>query len=182
MLSNLRPGDEKSTQALMPLVYSELRALAASYLNSERCSHTLQPTALVHEAFLKMVNADREWSGRDHFFAIAATVMRQVLVDHARAKQAKKRGGAHSAVQVAVAEISDKGGGSSEIQVLELDELLSKLAAVDARAARIAELRLFGGMELTQIATVLGLSRTSIVNEWQFARAWLTSKVKALHA
>lgn len=169
IISQAVAGDHRSMEQLLPLVYSELRALAGSYLD-DRAAHTLQPTALVHEAFLKMVGSDREWSGRDHFMAVAAIAMRQVLVDHARKRTADKRGG--GAVKAAV------DVESREVRVLDLDDLLSALAKADPRAARIAEMRLFGGMEHEQVARVLGISRNQVSIDWQFARAWLASKVQ----
>lgn len=179
ILSNAAAGDEGSVQDLLPVVYAELRARAGSYLDG-RGPHTLQPTALVHEAFLKMMGSDREWSGRDHFMAVAATAMRQVLVDHARKKNAEKRGGGlvHSGVQMETA--GDLGLESLEI--VDVDDLLTALAKADARAAKIAEMRLFGGMEHEQIARVLGVARSVVVNDWQFARAWLAAKTRDANA
>ncbi|MBS0192584.1 MAG: ECF-type sigma factor [Phycisphaerales bacterium] len=175
ILSNAAAGDEGSVQDLLPMVYAELRARAGSYLEG-RGPHTLQPTALVHEAFLKMMSSDREWTGRDHFMAVAATAMRQVLVDHARSKNAEKRGGGMVRNGVQIDSASDLGIESLEI--VDVDDLLRALAQADARAAKIAEMRLFGGMEHEQIARVLGLSRSVVVNDWQFARAWLAAKMK----
>lgn len=180
MLGGLNPGDEGSTKALLPLVYAELRALAGSYLES-RPAHTLQPTALVHEAYMKMVGNDRQWAGHDHFMAVAAVAMRQVLVDHARKKNTAKRagaGGRHGGrADISIDGLPDGSGGSTrEVRVLELHELLSALAKADPRAARGAEMRLFGGMDQEQIARVLGISRTLVTTDWHFARAWLASK------
>lgn len=180
LLANATPGDERSMDALLPAVYAELRAIAGNYLRSD-AAHTLQPTALVHEAFIKMVGADKEWSGRDHFMAVAAKAMRQVLVDHARKKAAAKRGGADTRpaprAEISIDGLPDRAGGSTrEMRVMELDELLNELAKADPRAARGAEMRLFGGMEQEQIARVLGISRTLVTTDWQFARAWLASE------
>lgn len=175
ILSNAAAGDDQSMQQLLPAVYAELRARAGSYLEG-RGPHTLQPTALVHEAFLKMMSADRGWTGRDHFMAVAATAMRQVLVDHARRKNADKRGGGAARSTLQLEPSADLGIESLEI--IDVDDLLTALAKADARAAKIAEMRLFGGMEHEQIARVLGLSRSAVVTDWQFARAWLAGKLQ----
>lgn len=178
LIAHATPGDDGSMEALLPLVYTELRAMAGSYLRGD-AAHTLQPTALVNEAFLKMVGSDKRWSGRDHFMAVAAKAMRQVLVDHARKKSAGKRGGVDGK-RAPRADLSIEGiadaGSTRELRVMELDELLTELAKADPRAARGAEMRLFGGMEQEQIARVLGISRTLVTTDWQFARAWLASK------
>lgn len=195
VLAHAQPGDQATITRLLPLVYGELRALAASYLE-QKPGHTLQPTALVHEAYMKLVGAEaggKAWSGRDHFVATAAIAMRQVLVDHARRKLAAKRGGADAGMggggtrrrvdlDIAIAAGAGGGGGggealtSREMHVLELDELLTHLAKADERAAKIAEMHLFGGMTQEQIARVLGVSRATVVTDWSFARAWLASK------
>ncbi|MFN0138245.1 MAG: ECF-type sigma factor [Phycisphaerae bacterium] len=182
LLANFKPGDEGSMEALLPLVYAELRTVAGSYLSGD-AAHTLQPTALVHEAFIKMVGSDRTWSGRDHFMAVAATAMRQVLVDHARKKGAAKRGGTDGR-RAARADISIEGltdgarNAAREMRIIELDDLLTELARSDPRAARNAEMRLFGGMDQEQIARMQGISRTVVTTDWQFARAWLASRYK----
>ena len=181
LIAHATPGDDGSMEALLPLVYAELRAMAGSYLRGD-AAHTLQPTALVNEAFLKMVGSDKRWSGRDHFMAVAAKAMRQVLVDHARKKRAGKRGGGGGVdgKRARRADLSIEGiadaSSTREMRVMELDELLTELAKADPRAARGAEMRLFGGMEQEQIARVLGISRTLVTTDWQFARAWLASK------
>jgi RNA polymerase sigma-70 factor, ECF subfamily len=183
LLSNARPGDDDTVGKLLPVVYAELKALAGSFLQG-RPGHTLQPTALVHEAYMKLAANDREWAGRDHFIATAAKAMRQVLVDHARGKSAVKRGGGRNRSDVSIETIADgpgagrarSGAAAREMRVLELDDLLNRLAKDDPRAARVAEMRLFGGMEQEQIARVLGVSRMTITTDWQFARAWLASR------
>lgn len=205
LLSKITPGDEESIAKLLPLVYAELKMLAARQLAHESGggrAHTLQPTALVHEAFLKLVGSDKAWAGgggRDHFLAIAARAMRQVLVDHARKRTADKRGGGMPRADLtieAMGEIEAKpnaggaraagigvgrgmtGAMTREFRVVELDALLTELSGSNERVARVAEMRLFGGMELEQIATAMGLSRMTIVREWQLARAWLAAKVQ----
>jgi RNA polymerase sigma-70 factor, ECF subfamily len=178
LLANVQPGDEQTLDQLLPLVYKELRTLAAHYLERGGPGHTLQPTALVHEAFVRMMGADTQWSGREHFMAVAAKAMRHVLVDFARSRKSEKRGGAAKQVDISIAgEIAS--AASRELRVLELDDLLLQLGKADARAARIAEMRLFGGMEQEQIANVLGISRTTVATDWQFARSWLASRVHA---
>ena len=180
MLSNAKPGDDASMNELLPFVYQELRALASSYLDRPGdAARTLQPTALVHEAFLKMVNADRRWSGREHFMAVAAKAMRQVLVDDARRKSADKRGGSdrRAHTQISIDHLSGETHSTREVRVVELDDLLKELAKADERSARVAEMRLFGGMDQEQTARVLGVSRMTVTTDWQFARAWLASRV-----
>lgn len=184
LLSNAQSGDGDAVSKLLPVVYAELKALAGSFLQG-RPRHTLQPTALVHEAYMKLVAKDREWADRDHFVATAARAMRQVLVDHARGKNADKRGGGNARADLNIETVADApghrgprspGGQGRELRVLELDDLLTRLAKDDARAARVAEMRLFGGMEQEQIARVLGVSRMTVTTDWQFARAWLANQ------
>jgi RNA polymerase sigma factor (TIGR02999 family) len=177
--TNTPPGTDASIQDLLPLVYEELRTLASHYLAlpGER-AHTLQPTALVHEAYLKLGAADKRWSGRDHFMAVASIAMRQVLVDHARRKQAEKRGGGVACVDISIDGIAEDPQVSRELRVLELHDLLTRLAELDARAAQITEMRLFGGMSQDQISHVLGISRMTVTTDWRFARAWLASRIK----
>lgn len=176
LLSNAAGGDERSMAELLPLVYAELKALAGSYLSrhGEDRSHTLQPTALVHEAFLKMEKGGGRW-GREHFMAVAATAMRQVLVDHARKKGAIKRGG--EGQRVSISGVKAASEDSREVLVLELHELLAEFAALSPRAARVAEMRLFGGMTPEQMAAVLGVSRMTADRDWELARAWLAGKM-----
>jgi RNA polymerase sigma factor (TIGR02999 family) len=186
VLSKAQPGDERSMTALLPLVYDELKLLAARQLAREPLrgrAHTLQPTALVHEAFLKMIGADKGWSGRDHFMAVAATAMRQVLVDHSRRRNAEKRGGGAPRADISIETLCAEPQPSlspdnREMRVVELDALLDELAASSKRAARVAEMRLFGGMDQDQIARVLGVSRMTIHRDWQVARAWLAGKMQ----
>lgn len=177
LLANATPGDDGTVGKLLPMVYAELKALAGSYLAERGAGggHTLQPTALVHEAYLKLMSKDRQWAGRDHFIATAARAMRQVLVDHARGKGREKRGGGTTRESLTIETVAD-GRGARALRVLELDELLGQLAKADERAARVAEMRLFGGMEQEQIARVLGVSRMTVTTDWQFARAFLASE------
>ena len=164
-------GNVAARDLLMPLVYDELRRRASAYLRRERPGHTLQPTALVHEAYLRLVDQRRvAWRNRAQFFGVAAEMMRRVLVDHARANKAAKRSGMLSRVtldpDVAVTRPVD-------IDVLDLDSALARLAAFDERKSRIAELRFFGGLSLKEAGEVLNLSLATVERDWQVARAWL---------
>ena len=155
----------------MPLVYRDLRRRAAAYLRGERADHTLQPTALVHEAYVRLVGQERvTWQNRAHFFGVAAQMMRRVLVDHARRHQAAKRPG----VDVKVT-LDDQIGATQprDCEILLLDQALSDLAGIDARQAQIVELRYFGGMSEQEVAAALALSRATVTREWQIARGWL---------
>jgi RNA polymerase sigma-70 factor (ECF subfamily) len=178
-LAKATAGDWQTMDSLVPAVYAELKAIASSYLHGDR-AHTLQPTALVHEAFLKMVGNDRGWSGQDHFKAVAAKAMRQVLVDYARARNSDKRGGGRRKASISVDGFASPGqtGETREMQIEELDQLLVLLAEVSPRMAQVAELRLFGGMETDQIARVSGSSLKMVQRNWQLARAWLAGKVR----
>ena len=168
-------GDREAMDRLMPIVYDELRRLAAGYLKGERRDHTLQPTALVHEAYLRLVRQDRvEWQNRAHFFGIAARMMRRVLVDHARRRQAGKRdaGGFRLTLQVGEAlEVS------RDPELLELDEALVRLERLDVDQARVVELRFFGGLTVEETATVLGISTATVKREWRTARAFLRQEM-----
>jgi RNA polymerase sigma factor (TIGR02999 family) len=164
-------GDVQARDELLPLVYRELRRRAAAYLRRERRDHTLQPTALVHEAYLRLVDQERAgWQNRAHFMAIAVQMMRRVLVDHARGQQRRKRGG--EAVRVT---LNDGVGQTAPLDcdVLLLDQALADLAAVAARHALIVELRYFGGLTEDEVADALDVSRSTVSREWQTARAWL---------
>ncbi len=162
---------------LLELVYAELRATARGLMSRERIEHTLQPTALVHEAWLKIINQERvQWQDRAHFLGIAARCMRQVLVDHARAHKAAKRGG--DLHQVTLDEVV-LAGVSGDLQLLDLDECLSRLAGLDARAAQVAEMRIFGGLTISETAHNLGVSKRTIDGDWSMARLWLSRELEA---
>jgi RNA polymerase sigma factor (TIGR02999 family) len=168
-------GDRQALDALLPLVYDELRRLAASRLREERAWHTLQPTALVHEAWMHLVDAKEvEWKGRAHFLAVAARAMRRILVDHARRRGARKRGGDADRVSLDGAATF----GRPQLDLLALDEALEALAAHDERKGRVVELRFFSGLEMEEIASVLGFSQTTIEDDWYLARAWLNKRLK----
>jgi RNA polymerase sigma factor (TIGR02999 family) len=172
LLEDVRHGDASAAARLMPLVYADFRALARRYLAQERLGHTLQPTALVHEAFLKFVDQSRvSWHGRTHFFAVGAQAMRRVLVEHARARKRHKRGGGNArrvVLDEGVAVIQDRPS-----DVLALDEALERLAKLDERQARVVEYRFFGGLEMEEIAEALGVSKRTVEGDWRVARAWL---------
>jgi RNA polymerase sigma factor (TIGR02999 family) len=170
-------GDREAMDRLMPIVYDELRRLAAGYLKAERRDHTLQPTALVHEAYLRLVRQDRvEWQNRAHFFGIAARMMRRVLVDHARRRQADKRDGGGFRLTIQVGESLEV---SRDPELLELDEALVRLERLDADQARVVELRFFGGLTVEETATVLGISTATVKREWRTARAFLRQEMDA---
>lgn len=163
-------GDADALTRLMPLVYDELRRLAGSYLRRERSDHTLQPTALVHEAFLKLVGQELNLQNRAHFFGVAAQVMRCILVDHARGHDAAKRG--NGAARFTLEEVQDTPL-ESQVDLLALDEALNELARLDPPQARLVELRYFGGLTIEETAEVLGLSPATVKREWRLARTWL---------
>ncbi|HEV8113156.1 MAG TPA: sigma-70 family RNA polymerase sigma factor [Planctomycetota bacterium] len=175
LLARAGQGDADATARLLELVYAELRDLAGGYARGQRAGHTLQPTALVHEAFLKLVHGGEPAFGdRAHFLAVAATAMRQILTDHARARAAQKRGGAWEKVSLSDLRISAE---NDEIDLLALDDALAKLSAFDPRKHRVVELRFFGGLTVEEVARVLDLSTTTVESEWRAARAWLAVRL-----
>jgi RNA polymerase sigma-70 factor (ECF subfamily) len=162
-------GEARAEQRLLPLVYAELRVLAASYMRRERAEHTLQPTALVHEAYMRLVDQERvQWRSRAHFFAIAAQMMRRILVDHARRRQAARRD--HQ--QIVLTDV-DAFGAEVSPDIVAIDEALDALSAVDTEKGRIVEMRFFGGLSNQEIAEVLGVSLVTIARHWRVARAWM---------
>jgi RNA polymerase sigma-70 factor (ECF subfamily) len=164
-------GDLQARDELVPVVYRELRRRAGAYLRRERSDHTLQPTALVHEAYLRLTAQDRvTWQNRAHFFAIAAQMMRRVLIDHAREHLAAKRPGAQLRVL-----LDDRIGATQprECELMMVDEALVELTRIDPRQGQIVELRYFGGLSEQEVAAVLSVSRATVSREWQTARAWL---------
>ncbi len=170
-------GDQAALEKLMPLVYSELRRLASNYLRRERAEHTLQPTALVNEAYLKLVDQrNARWQNRAHFFGIAAQLMRRILVDHARQRQAVKRGGVdQQRLSITSAEAVVK---QPEIDILALNEALDELAEMDPQQSRIVELKFFGGLSIEETAEVLGISHATVERDWKLARAWLRRQLE----
>ncbi len=164
-------GDRAAADKLMPLVYDELRRLARSYLSRERANHTLQPTALVHEAYMRLIDQSSvSWQGRAQFFGLAAQLMRNVLVNHARRRKASKRGGAGHALSISKA---DRIAGRPDVNFVALDDALKGLAAIKPEHSRIVELRFFGGLTIEETAEVLGTSHATVERSWSFARAWL---------
>jgi RNA polymerase sigma factor (TIGR02999 family) len=165
-------GDHASLDRLLPAVYEELRRLAARHIRQQASGHTLQATALVHEAYLRLVDQQRvEWASRAHFFGVAAKAMRSILIDHARKQRAAKRGGkAGRATLGAAGEVANPGPA---VDVLALDEALIRLAEHDPRKSQVVELRYFGGLALEEVAEVLGVSLATVKRDWIAARAWL---------
>lgn len=175
ILNAVSAGDQGAVNSLLPLVYDELRSLAARRLRTERLGHTLQATALVHETYIRLVDQTRvQWTGRAHFLAVAATLMRRILVNHERDKRRLKRGG--HAVRATLSESSLQTPAPS-LDLLALDEAMTRLASIDAQQNRIVELRYFGGLSIEEIAQVTGLSVRTIHREWAFAKAWLRGEV-----
>jgi RNA polymerase sigma factor (TIGR02999 family) len=176
ILSAIEHGDPKAASQLLPLVYADLRQLAASHLAAERPGQTLQPTALVHEAYLRLVGqeaAPRCYADRGHFFAAAAQAMRRILIDNARRKHAQKRGGASAREP-----LDDVAAPPPDEELLALDEALDRLAATEPVMARVVELRYFAGLTGEQAGEVLGLSPSTIDRHWAYARAWLQAEVR----
>ena len=168
-------GDLEAREDLMPLVYKELRRCAAAYLRRERADHTLQPTALVHEAYMRLVGQDRVvWQSRAHFYGIAAQMMRRILVDHARARHREKRFDAGLKVTL---DERIAAPASPEWDLLLLDQALDELTAIDARQGQIVELRYFAGLSENEVAEVLAVSRSTVTREWQIAKGWLYRRV-----
>ncbi len=171
LLARWSQGDSSARDALIPLVYEELRRVASRCLQGQRADHTLQPTALVHEAYLRLVKSSSStYQDRTHFFAVAATMMRQILVDHARKHAAAKRGG--NAITVAIAD-DIAAPGQAVADLLALDEAMQRLAALDSRQCRIVELRFFGGLSIEETSRVVELSPATVKREWATARIWL---------
>ena len=171
ILKRASRGDDSAVKQLMPLVYDELRALAESYLQQERPDHTLQATALVHEAYMRLIKQeDVEWQNRAHFFGVAAQAIRRVLVDHARGHERAKRGGGRQRVRLDedVAPVK-----RLDLDLLALDEAMKKLAEFNQRAARVVELRFFGGLSREEVGEFLGVSLRTVGDDWRLARAWL---------
>ena len=176
LLSPAVRGDEEAANQLIPLVYGRLRALAAGYLRRERPDHTLQPTALVHEAYLRLVDQSKvDWKDRNYFLSLAAREMRRILVDHARTRNRAKRGGGWAKVILEEAVLLAE---EQQIDVLDIDAALKTLSALHERQGRVVELRFFGGMTIEAVAETLGVSPETIEKDWRVARAWLHRNLK----
>ena len=175
LLGKWKAGDQGALEALVPLVYGELRNIARRYLRHQRSNHTLQSAALVHEAYLRLMKqGTHEFENRDHFFAISAQLMREILVDYARRRKALKRnGGAPITIvdDVASPEIKD-------VDIIGLDDALKSLARLDARQSRIVELRFFGGLSVEEVSTILGISTATVKREWVTAKLWLRHEIR----
>ncbi len=172
-------GEIVAAAELLPMVYAELRALAAAMFREERREHTLQPTALVHEAYVRLVDQSAiEWKSRNQFFVIAAKAMRNILVDHARTRGRLKRGGGWEEVTLAAVEAEAGAGGTPAVDLMALDEALDRLARLDERKARLVELRYFAGLSEADAAALLGISRSTASEEWRMARAWLHKQMR----
>lgn len=175
ILADLSDEDRSAMSRLLPLVYADLRRMADGLFRRERADHTLQPTALVHEAYLRLMNgSNAQWQNREHFFRAAAVVMRHILVNHARDRRRLKRGGAagREPLDETVAAFEDRA-----VDLVALDEALQRLAALDARQASIVELRFFAGLTMPDVADLLNVSLRTVENDWALARAWLLREV-----
>lgn len=169
-------GDREALDQMLPLVYDELHRVAARYLSRERPDHTLQPTALVHEAYIRLCNQkDVDWRNRAQFLGLAAGMMRRILVNHARDRAAAKRGGPREQVSLSLV---DAPSGGHDVELIALEGALARLATLDPRKARVVELRFFGGLTMEEIAEVLEVSRPTVERDWSFARAWLYDAIE----
>jgi RNA polymerase sigma factor (TIGR02999 family) len=171
LLGKINDGDSSAPEELLPIVYAELRKLAGGYLKRERPDHTLQPTALVHEAYIRMVDWENvSWQSRSHFFAVAAKIMRNILVDHARKKKAEMHGGNLQKIALDEAISFSK---QTEVNLVDLDEALKDLEKLDERQSKIIELRFFAGLTIEETAHALDVSTMTVSRDWNFAKAWL---------
>lgn len=168
LLAEINRGDRSAIERLMPLVYDELRRIAARYFSRERGDHTLQPTAVVHEAFLRLVDQRVEWQNRSHFLSVASTMMRRVLLDYAKAKQAVRRAGEKISLDDDIATSDDRLA-----EVVAIDQALARLEELDAEQARVVEMRFFGGLSVEETAEALAISPRTVKRHWSSARAWL---------
>ena len=175
LLDQLSAGNGDTPERLLPLVYDDLRRLASGFLNNEHNANTLQPTALVHEAYIRMVDwKNVSWQNRAHFFSVAAGVMRKILVDNARTKNAQKRSGLTKIMLDEAVSFSQK----KEIDILRLEEALEALEKIDERQTKVVELRFFGGLSIEETAYILKISETTVRREWTFAKAWFQRELR----
>jgi RNA polymerase sigma factor (TIGR02999 family) len=175
LLGEWRSGDSGALDKLTPLVYDELRRVARRFLNSERKDHTLQATGLVNEAFIRLAGTDVPWADRAHFFAVAARMMRRILIDHAKARNSEKRGGG---VQPTVFDDGRMGEGAAPVDILDVDDALNRLAEIDERKSDIVVLHFFGGLTYDEIAEALGLSAATVDRHLRLGKAWLFNELK----
>jgi len=175
LLSDLNVGNDQAAAELVVALYSELRRLASGYLRRERSDHTLQTTALVHEAYLRLANQREGWKNREQFMGVAAQLMRRILVDYSRSHGAKKRGQDFEKVFLEEAEVVGK---EKTADVIQLDEALTRLAAFDPQQAQLVELRFFAGLSIDEAAGVQGISRTTVKRDWNLAKAWLARELR----
>ena len=175
LLNDWRRGDSAAAEQVVTAVYDELRRLAARYLRQERPDHTLEPTALVHELYLRLcVSESVDWQNRAHFFAVAAQQVRRILINYARDRRAEKRGGGRLKLSLSHVDAI----GEHQPDLLNIDEALEKLATLDSRCAQVVELRFFGGLTEKEAAQVLGISTATLKRDWEFARAWLIRQLR----
>ncbi|MBW7904431.1 MAG: sigma-70 family RNA polymerase sigma factor [Phycisphaerae bacterium] len=178
LLLQVRAGDEAAAADLMPLVYDELHALAAGFLRRERADHTLQPTALINEVYIRLIGEGSvDWESRAHFLAVAARAMRRLLVNHALARKAGKRGGGAGRLSLS-GELASLDAGRDEVDALAIDDALKTLAGLDERKAKVIEMRFFAGMTVEEVGHVLGVSVSTVEADWRMARAWLLSQLE----
>jgi RNA polymerase sigma factor (TIGR02999 family) len=175
LLAELAKGNQEAASKLIPLVYGEMRRLAVRYMRRERPNHTLQATALVHEAYLKLVEQRSDWQSRAHFFGVAAQVMRHILIDHARGHVRAKRGGTKEAVTLDEALVFSE---EKSAELLAVDEAMQRLAKLDPRQSKIVEMRFFGGLTVEETAEALGISTITVKRDWSLARAWLYGELE----
>ena len=183
ILADLAEGDPSAAQKLFPCVYDELRRLAGAFFRHQPAAHTLQPTALVHEAYIKMIDVKSiddkigpSYNSRAHFFSVAAKAMRHILIDRARRVKAKKHGGGLHRITLDEGAVSH--GQTEEMDLLKLDEILKKLEALDERKAKIVELRFFAGLGIEETAEALGIARSTVTEDWRMAKAWLAVELR----
>ncbi|MHC4953457.1 MAG: sigma-70 family RNA polymerase sigma factor [Planctomycetota bacterium] len=176
LLGRLRDGDEDAAEQLFGLLYGELHRLAGAIFRSQRAGHTLQPTVLVHEAYLKMLRPDAAWEDRAHFCGVAAKAMRQILINHARDRAALKRGGGAPVRSLTISDAVEATGAEA-LDILALHEALEELAKLDDRQAKIAELRFFGGLTNKEVAEALGVSLRTVELDWSMAKGWLAGQL-----
>ncbi len=177
LLAEMKRGNSEALPRLVPLLYDELRRLAGHFLREERPGHTLQPTALVHEAYLKLAGQHNGFENRAQFMAVAAQAMRRILVDYARQRVAAKRGGGLAPVELEIAAVGATVEQSEEL--LDIDEALAKLAAIDPQQARVVEMRYFGGLTVEETGAALGIAPRTVKREWAMAKAWLRVEISS---